>query len=192
MLPKHIRQFKTIFENQYQTLYHVHADFESISRDYYVTSYGARAGVMVFRGRNVLLTRQYRLLINDYSLEIPGGKIEEGELPENAAIRECLEETGILCSKLEHLVTYQPGIDTMYNPTYVFFARDSEDVDRNKYLENGEVAGYQWVDFDKCVDMVTTGEIPDILTMVAVHTYLHAGGPGKDKSSKRGVMNAGF
>jgi 8-oxo-dGTP diphosphatase len=42
--------------------------------------------------------------------EFPGGKIEPGETPEAAAIRECLEETGICVEPLfrypEHVHTY--------------------------------------------------------------------------------------
>ncbi len=176
MLPKHISRHKAIFENQYLGLYHVRADVGDISRDYYVASYGSRVGILVFRHGKVLLTRQYRLLIDDYSLEIPGGRMEEGELPEEAAVRECLEETGIFCSGLKHLVTYHPGLDNMYNPTHVFFADDSEDVDESRYLESGEVAGYQWMDFEKCVDMLASGEIRDMLTILAIYTYLHRGG----------------
>jgi len=173
MLPREIKQLETIFENQYQTLCHVQADFENSTKDYYVTSYGARAGVLVFRDNQVLLTKQYRLLINDYSLEIPGGKIEEGELPEDAAIRECLEETGILCTNLKHLITYHPSLDNLYNPTHVFSTRDSEDIDKDRYLKSGEVVGCQWLDFNECVDMVVDGRISDIFTMISVYAYLH-------------------
>lgn len=173
MLPKHVTEFKSIFSNKYLTLYHVPVSFEDIKKDYYVASYGTRAGVLVFRDGKVLLTKQYRLLINDYSLEIPGGKVEEGELPEDAAIRECLEETGVLCSNLRHLVTYHPGLDNIYNPTHVFVTGDSEDTNREGLPENNEVVGYQWVDFDECVDMLANGRIADIFSMIAIHTYLH-------------------
>lgn len=42
----------------------------------------------------VILVRQYRHGIEDISLEIPGGIIDEGEDPRVAAQRECEEETG--------------------------------------------------------------------------------------------------
>src|SRR5260221_14610842 len=34
--------------------------------------------------------------------EFPGGKIEPGETPEAAAVRECLEETGLIVEPLIH------------------------------------------------------------------------------------------
>lgn len=43
---------------------------------------------------NVVLIRQYRHGIQDVTLEIPGGMIDDGEEPQAAALRELLEETG--------------------------------------------------------------------------------------------------
>jgi 8-oxo-dGTP diphosphatase len=46
--------------------------------------------------------------------EFPGGKIQPGETPEAAAVRECLEETGIAVEPLfrypEHVHAYEHGL----------------------------------------------------------------------------------
>ena len=44
--------------------------------------------------RELLLVRQFRFGLNDFSLEIPGGVIEPGEDPVAAGLRELREETG--------------------------------------------------------------------------------------------------
>ena len=41
------------------------------------------------------MIRQYRYPLDDYLYELPAGLIDEGETPEEAAIREMLEETGL-------------------------------------------------------------------------------------------------
>src|ERR1700761_6870216 len=83
------------YQNPFWKIERISADFGDHSRDYYVSRDGVRAGVVVLKGPDVLLVRQYRLLINDYSFEIPGEAVELQETPAAAAIRECWEETGI-------------------------------------------------------------------------------------------------
>ena len=44
--------------------------------------------------RQIVLVRQFRFGIHDFSLEVPGGVIESGEAPVAAGVRELAEETG--------------------------------------------------------------------------------------------------
>lgn len=55
----------------------------------------------------------------------PGGKIEAGETPEDAAIREASEEFNILLNKLTHIDTFQ-GLESMYGIPVQFLCTDFE------------------------------------------------------------------
>ena len=51
--------------------------------------------MLVPRKNCVLITRQYRLLINNLSYEVPGVTVDNVENQEKTAMRKCFEETGI-------------------------------------------------------------------------------------------------
>ena len=57
---------------------------------------------------HIVLVRQYRHTIKQWVWELPAGNIENDEHPDDAAHRECTEETGLLPSCIEHLGAFFP------------------------------------------------------------------------------------
>jgi ADP-ribose pyrophosphatase len=53
----------------------------------------------------ILLIRQYRYAADGFIYEIPAGRLEPDEPPEQCAVRELREETGCTAAKMEHLYT---------------------------------------------------------------------------------------
>ena len=57
---------------------------------------------------HIILVRQYRYAINQWVWELPAGNVEDNEHPDNAARRECAEETGQAPSCIERLGAFFP------------------------------------------------------------------------------------
>jgi len=131
LLPLRIEPQELVYQDKNQKLYRIIARFDGFSKEYYVSDHGQRAAVVVVRSGEVLLTRQYRLLINRLSYEIPGGRVDEKETPKAAAIRECLEETGVQCLNLKPLISYHPSLDIWKNYTYIFYSKEFKEIAEN-------------------------------------------------------------
>lgn len=160
-----------VYENQYQHVYKVDLDFGTFSKKLFVTDYGQRVGVLVKGPKGILLTRQYRYLIDKESWEIPGGKVNKDEGLEAAAIRECIEETGVLCRSLKPLITFQPGLDTLHNPTHLYYTSDFEENCVPEFFHRDEVCELKWVSYDECFSMIFSENIIDSLSVIALLTF---------------------
>lgn len=62
--------------------------------------------VPVTDGGDVVLVRQYRHPVRDWTVEVPAGAVEEGESPQEAAERELAEEVGGRAREWRHLTTF--------------------------------------------------------------------------------------
>ena len=64
---------------------------------------GAVCVIPVTEEGEVIMVRQFRYAMNEVLLEVPAGKLEKGEDPLSAALRELEEESGVVASCVEHL-----------------------------------------------------------------------------------------
>lgn len=92
-----------------------------INDHYYVLEYPDWVNMVGITAQNELLViRQYRHGAGILSLEIPAGTMEPGENPQEAAIREMLEETGYQFEKIEEIATLYANPATSGNVTYTY------------------------------------------------------------------------
>ncbi|HEY9886620.1 MAG TPA: NUDIX hydrolase [Vampirovibrionales bacterium] len=86
-----------------------------------------------------ILVKQYRYAIQSTLFEFPAGRLEIGENPAQAAIRELEEETGYCTNKLEHLgdIYTAPGFCSeklnIYLATELEFKK--QNLDEDEFLE---------------------------------------------------------
>lgn len=107
------------------------APFYSLTLDDYVTI------LALTEQQEMLLVRQYRPAIEAYTLELPSGHVDKGELPEVSAKRELLEETGYSAEQVELLGCLMPDTGRLSNRQWCYFARDVKPSLSKVELEEG-------------------------------------------------------
>ena len=127
---------------------------------------GAAAVVAVDGTGSVCLVRQYRHGVTDFLWEIPAGKLDPGEAPQNCAVRELAEETGVTARRWTSLGTYVPAPGIFTEVIHLYLARDLQvgtpAPDADEELE------IQWLPFAEAADKVLRGEWNDGKTALAL------------------------
>lgn len=120
----------------------VRADILKGQRGEYPYSYiKIKSGVVilpVYDGKIVTI-RQYRHAFRDFLYELPAGVIDEGETPEETAIRELYEETGFKAEKAEYLGCFYPSPGATDEVIYLFSAeckgRDKQQLESSEQID---------------------------------------------------------
>ena len=81
--------------------------------------------VVVTTDEKIVLVRQYRYPVDQTTFELPGGVIDKGEDPMQAAIREMQEETGYHATEVEFLCKLAPNPAINDNTAYFYLAKNA-------------------------------------------------------------------
>ncbi|MDY6311055.1 MAG: NUDIX hydrolase [Cyanobacteriota bacterium] len=122
--------------------------------------------VALTNDNKIILVKQFRYPLKRTILEVPAGKLEKDENPDDAAKRELEEETGYRAKNWKSLgyINTTPGICT--EKLYLYFASDLEYV--GDHPDKGEVLQCFEYGLDEIYKMIQDGEINDSKTICAV------------------------
>jgi len=127
---------------------------------------GAAAVVPVLDSGNVVMVRQYRYSIGQATLEIPAGKLDEGEEILACARRELKEETGYDAAHMDKLLSFVSSPGFTDEVIHIYLARGltpgTAGGDDDEFIETEEVK------IDTLVDMILDGRIGDGKTVAGI------------------------
>ena len=123
---------------------------------FYCITQPAYVGVLTqIEDGSIPLVRQFRPCVETYTWEFPGGTVDAGETPEEAARKEVEEETGLCVRELIYLGNFYPDTGRLQVDSYGFFARASSTNDLSRPEEGLSV---KYVTPEGLNRMIITGE----------------------------------
>ncbi len=133
---------------------------------------GAAAVIPVLDDGRIIMVRQYRNAIDEYTLEIPAGGLNGADEPTKvAAHRELEEESGYRTDieNVEFLLTLYTTVAFCNEKIDIYVARDLEKT--HQHLDDDEFIDVEIHTLEELTDMVLSGKIVDAKTISALMTY---------------------
>ena len=126
---------------------------------------GAAAVIPILPDGKIGLIRHYRYPTNQIHIEVPAGKIDPGEEIEATAQRELQEEIGYIPQKLTFLTKINPCIGYSDESIWLYLG---EDLIRVDHIKTDESIEFYPVVFKKAIELVWTGKITDVKSIISI------------------------
>jgi 8-oxo-dGTP pyrophosphatase MutT (NUDIX family) len=130
----------------------------------------------------IVMERQYRHAAREFLLEVPAGKMEEGEDALAAAKRELLEETGFKAKRWRKIIRYfaSPGFLGEFMQVFIAEGLTLGDA-QPEYDEQIEI---EMMPLSGLLKMIDEGKIHDGKTLISVMLYARLREAEKKKNKK--------
>jgi ADP-ribose pyrophosphatase len=137
-----------------------HADREIVEHP------GGVGIVPLTKDNKVLMVRQFRYPMMEEVLEIPAGKLNDGEDPFECAVRELSEETGCTAGRYIDLGASYPSPGYCGEILHIYLALDLRYGE--KHLDVDELLSVEAIAIDDLIKRIMANELPDGKTMIGI------------------------
>lgn len=127
---------------------------------------GASVIIPVNEAGELYLVKQFRKPIEKTSLEIPAGKLDNGENPEICAVRELKEETGLTAENMKYIISIHSTPGFSDEILHMFLATGLKEGESN--ADEDEFISTRKIHIKKLMEMVLNNEITDAKTIIGI------------------------
>ncbi len=128
---------------------------------------GAVCVAPITKDKELIFVRQYRYAVGQELIELPAGRIDPNEAPEETGKRELQEETGFEASKISYVGRLYPTPGYSDEIIWLYACTVNPEKGETSFDE-GEFVETELIHIDKAVDMVLGDEIPDSKTQILI------------------------
>jgi 8-oxo-dGTP pyrophosphatase MutT (NUDIX family) len=160
---------RAVYESEWVRLCLADVEVPGLGRiEHHVVRTPRKAAGTILRDpeRGVLLLWRHRFITDTWGWEIPAGRVETGENPEEAAQREAIEETGWRPVGLQPLLSYQPANGLSDQKFHLFLSERAEHL--GEPTDTAEFERLEWVSIERLSNIAKAGEMLDGLSLTAV------------------------
>lgn len=169
---KENKEYTTPIFNLFKRTLRLVTDNETAEGDFYVLDAPEWINVVALTSDGeIILVEQYRFGIEEPTLEIPGGMVDDGEQPLEAARRELLEETGYRSDSWTKLGRASANPAIMNNFTHMYLAEKCVFEGGDNPDEHERIHVHR-LPLEEFLDLAGNGTVHHSIVLAAVARYL--------------------
>lgn len=127
---------------------------------------GACAVIPLYENGDIMMIRQFRYPMAQIFWEVPAGKIDAGENPDQTAIRELKEETGLSAQTMDYVGHFYPAIGYADEVIHIYVASGLSENEQE--MDDDEFVYKERIPFKQAIEMIHSGEINDGKTVICL------------------------
>ena len=127
---------------------------------------GAVVIIPILPDGEIALIKQFRYAAGSEFIELPAGKLDAGEDPEECALRELEEEIGYRANKIKFLANIHPAIGFTNEIMGVFLAENLEKTEHNR--DNDEFLELVPTTLTEALNLVWENKITDVKSIIGL------------------------
>ena len=136
-----------------------------------VVEHSGGSCILCEKDGKILLVKQFRYPYKKELLELPAGKLNAGESPEQTAIRELEEEGGVIAGRVVKMFDVYPSPG--YTDEIIRIYKAEDITLGKKHLDEDECLSRVLIEKEKLKVMIDNGEIKDGKTLIALLKVLY-------------------